>query len=47
LSRPSCKLQHRPRQELAVTVLRLDPDQGTMIVLERVPAGLQLRLLLT
>jgi transcription antitermination factor NusA-like protein len=40
----AAKVQHRLRQELEVTVLRLDPDQGTIIVSERVPAGRQLRL---
>jgi ribosomal protein S1 len=43
----AAKVQHRLRQELEVTVLRLDPDQGTIIVSERVPAGRQLRLPLT
>jgi hypothetical protein len=38
------KVQHRLRQELEVNVLRLDPDQGTIIVSERVPNGRQLRL---
>jgi hypothetical protein len=40
----AAKVQHRLRQELEVNVLRLDPDQGTIIVSERVPAGRQLRL---
>ena len=40
-------MQRRLRQELEVIVLRLDPDQGTIIVSERVPAGRQLRLPLT
>jgi hypothetical protein len=40
----AAKVQHRLRQELEVVVLRLDPDQGTIIVSERVPAGRQLRL---
>jgi transcription antitermination factor NusA-like protein len=44
---PPAKVQHRLRQELAVNVLRLDPDQGTIIVSERVPTGRQLRLPLT
>jgi transcription antitermination factor NusA-like protein len=43
----AAKVQHRLRQELEVTVLRLDPDQGTIIVSERMPAGRQLRLPLT
>jgi transcription antitermination factor NusA-like protein len=43
----AAKVQRRLRQELEVTVLRLDPDQGTIIVSERVPAGRQLRLPLT
>jgi hypothetical protein len=38
------KMQQRLSQELEVTVLRLDADQGTIIVSERVPAGRQLRL---
>jgi transcription antitermination factor NusA-like protein len=40
----AAKVQHRLRQELEVNVLRLNPDQGTIIVSERVPAGRQLRL---
>jgi transcription antitermination factor NusA-like protein len=43
----AAKVQRRLRQELEVTVLRLDPDQGTVIVSERMPAGRQLRLPLT
>jgi transcription antitermination factor NusA-like protein len=38
------KIQHRLGQELEVNVLRLDPERGTIIVTERVPAGRQLRL---
>jgi hypothetical protein len=38
------KIQHRLQQELEVKVLRLDPDQGTIIVSEQVPRGRQLRL---
>jgi ribosomal protein S1 len=38
------KVQHRLRQALEVNVLRLDPDQGTIIVSERVLAGMQPRL---
>ncbi len=43
----AAKVQHRLWQQLEVTILRLDPDQGTVIVSERVPAGRQLRLPLT
>jgi transcription antitermination factor NusA-like protein len=43
----AAKVQHRLRQELEVVVLRLDPDQGTIVVSERMPAGRQLRLPLT
>jgi hypothetical protein len=38
------KIRHRLRQELEVNALRLDPDQGTIIVSEHVPRGRQLRL---
>jgi hypothetical protein len=38
------KAQHRLLQELEVNVLRLDPDQGTIIVSEQVLHGRQLRL---
>jgi transcription antitermination factor NusA-like protein len=38
------RMRERLGQELAVTVLRLDADQGTIIASERVPAGRQLRL---
>jgi ribosomal protein S1 len=43
----AAKVQHRLRQQLEVTILRLDADQGAVIVSERVPAGRQLRLPLT
>jgi hypothetical protein len=43
----AAKVQHRLRQQLEVTILRLDADQGTVIVSERMPAGRQLRLPLT
>jgi ribosomal protein S1 len=38
------KVQHRPQQQLEVTVLRLDADRGTIIVSKRTPPGRQLRL---
>jgi transcription antitermination factor NusA-like protein len=41
------KVHHRLREQIEVTILRLDPDQGTVIVSERVPDGRQLRLPLT
>jgi ribosomal protein S1 len=38
------KIQHRLGHDLEVNVLRLDPERGTIVVSERVPAGRQLRL---